>query len=93
MMTVRPISLARYPLIVQLMLTHIVSVGNLLRITDLVPVSLETAMANYKVPGLSQDEIKDAANFIRTCLKLDYMERATAQELKDHSFLANALRC
>ena len=92
-MTVRPISVARYPLIVQFMLTRIVPVGNLLRITDLVPVSLETAMANYKVPGLSQDEIKDAANFIRTCLKLDYMERATAQELKDHSFLANALRC
>lgn len=67
--------------------------GNLRRISDLIPVSLETAMANYKVPGLAEDEIKKAADFIRACLRFDYKERATAEELKGHAFLADAFRC
>lgn len=50
-------------------------------------------MANYKVPGLAEDEIKKAADFIRACLRLDYKERATAEELKGHAFLADAFRC
>lgn len=56
-------------------------------------MSLETAMANYKVPGLAEDEIKKAADFIRACLRFDYKERATAEELKGHAFLADAFRC
>jgi len=67
--------------------------GNLLRISELIPISLETAMANYNVPGLSEDEIKKAADFIRACLRFDYSERATAEELQDHAFLADAFRC
>ncbi|KAH9929341.1 kinase-like domain-containing protein [Fomitopsis serialis] len=67
--------------------------GNLLRISELIPSSLETAMANYKVPGLSEDEIKKAADFIRACLRFDYSERATAEELQDHAFLADAFKC
>ncbi|KAJ6595963.1 kinase-like domain-containing protein [Mycena sp. CBHHK59/15] len=67
--------------------------GNLLRINELIPSSLETAMANYKIPGLSEDEIKKAAGFIRACLRFDYKERATAKELQDHPFLADAFKC
>lgn len=50
-------------------------------------------MANYKIPGLSEDEIKRAASFIRSCLRFDYTERATAEELRKHEFLADAFRC
>ncbi|KZT01577.1 kinase-like protein [Laetiporus sulphureus 93-53] len=67
--------------------------GNLLHISELIPVSLETAIANYKVPGLSEDEIKRAADFIRACLRFDYAERATAEELQKHEFLAGAFKC
>ncbi|KAI0806864.1 kinase-like domain-containing protein [Fomes fomentarius] len=67
--------------------------GNLRRVSELIPVPLETAMANYKVPGLAEDEIKKAADFIRACLRFDYKERATAEELKGHTFLADAFRC
>ena len=77
------------------LLTCSLDAGNLLRIpaSDLVPVSLEAAMANYKIPGLAEDEISKAADFIRACLRFDYMERATAEELKGHAFLADAFRC
>ncbi|KAK7449631.1 hypothetical protein VKT23_013106 [Stygiomarasmius scandens] len=46
--------------------------GNLLRIQELIPSSLETAMANYKIPGLEEEEINRAADFIRACLRFDY---------------------
>ncbi|KAJ3733611.1 kinase-like domain-containing protein [Lentinula guzmanii] len=67
--------------------------GNLLRIPELVPVTLEQAMTNYKIPGLTEQDIKLAADFIRACLKFDYKERATATELIAHPFLEDALRC
>ncbi|KAJ6491475.1 hypothetical protein DFH09DRAFT_1338534 [Mycena vulgaris] len=60
---------------------------------DLVPCRLETAMANYWIPGLSKDEIKKAPDFIRACLRFDYTERATAKELEKHPFLADAFKC
>lgn len=67
--------------------------GNLLRAPELTPVSLEAAMASYKIPNLSEDEIHLAADFIRACLKFDPEERATAEDLRMHKFLANAFRC
>jgi serine/threonine-protein kinase SRPK3 len=67
--------------------------GNLLRIPELIPVSLEAAMGSYKIPNLSEDEIHLAADFIRACLKFDYEERATAEDLQKHKFLANAFEC
>ncbi|KAI9057489.1 kinase-like protein [Trametes sanguinea] len=67
--------------------------GNLRRIPELIPVSIESAMENYKVPGLTEDVIKQAADFIRACLRFDYMERATAKELMNHAFLADAFHC
>ncbi|KAJ3749044.1 kinase-like domain-containing protein [Lentinula detonsa] len=67
--------------------------GNLLRIPELIPVTLEQAMTNYKIPGLTEQDIKLAADFIRACLKFDYKERATATELTAHPFLEDALRC
>jgi len=67
--------------------------GNLLRVPESIPVSLEAAMANYKIPNLSEDEIHLAAEFIRVCLKFDHKERATAEELQKHKFLANAFKC
>ncbi|KIK62527.1 hypothetical protein GYMLUDRAFT_72747 [Collybiopsis luxurians FD-317 M1] len=63
--------------------------GNLIRIPDLVPVKLENAMANYKIPGLTENDIGLAADFIRDCLKFDYKERASAKELIEHPFLKN----
>ncbi|CDO70010.1 hypothetical protein BN946_scf184354.g12 [Trametes cinnabarina] len=67
--------------------------GNLRRIPELIYVSLESAMENYKLPGLTEDEIKKAADFIRACLRFDYKERATAEELKRHAFLTDAFQC
>ncbi|KAF9058690.1 kinase-like domain-containing protein [Rhodocollybia butyracea] len=67
--------------------------GNLLRIPELVPVKLEDAMANYKIPGLATNEIELAAEFMRDCLKFDYKERASAKELISHPFLKNVFGC
>jgi len=67
--------------------------GNLLRIPELITFSLKDAMKNYKIPNLSEDEIKAAAEFIRACLKLDYVDRATAKDLQKHRFLADAFTC
>ena len=63
------------------------------RVPELILVSLEAAMASYKIPTLSEDEIHLAADFIRACLKFDYEERATAEDLQKHEFLANAFNC
>ncbi|KAJ7237992.1 kinase-like domain-containing protein [Mycena rebaudengoi] len=64
--------------------------GNLLRICeeDLVLTSIEAAMANYNIPGLSDDVIATAADFIRACLQLSYNDRATAEELQRHPFIS-----
>ena len=59
----------------------------------MIPVSLEAAMASYKIPNLSEDEILLAADFIWACLKFDYEERATGEDLRKHEFLANAFNC
>ena len=66
--------------------------GNLLRITEPMPVSLEEAMQGCKIPNLSEDEIKLAADFIRACLKFDYEERAAAEDLRKHMFLKDAFK-
>jgi serine/threonine-protein kinase SRPK3 len=50
-------------------------------------------MANYKIPNLPKDEIESAADFIRACLKFDYEERATAEDLQKHRFLTDAFLC
>ncbi|KAJ3807982.1 kinase-like domain-containing protein [Lentinula aff. lateritia] len=50
--------------------------GNLLRIHDLKPITIEQAMRNYKIPGLTEHHIG-----------LDYKERATSSELILHPFL------
>jgi len=50
-------------------------------------------MANYKIPNLPKEEIESAAEFIRECLKFDYEERATAEDLQKHRFLKDAFTC
>ncbi|KAJ4469865.1 kinase-like domain-containing protein [Lentinula aciculospora] len=67
--------------------------GDLLRIPELVPITIEAAMANYKIPGLTEEDIGLAANFMRECLKFDYRERATAKDLIKHKFLADVFMC
>ncbi|KAE9399800.1 kinase-like protein [Gymnopus androsaceus JB14] len=62
-------------------------------VPDLVPVKLEDAMANYKIPGLTEHEVRLAANFIRDCLKFDYKKRASAKQLINHPFLKNVFGC
>lgn len=50
-------------------------------------------MAGYKIPDLSEADIKLAADFIRASLKFDYKDRPSAVELRGHNFLADASRC
>lgn len=50
-------------------------------------------MANYQIPSLPKHEIESAADFIRECLKFDYEERATAEDLQKHRFLVDAFLC
>ncbi len=63
---------------------------NLRNIPGLIAITLESAMANYKVPGLCENDIMEASDFIRACLKFDYTERATAKDLIRHPFAVNA---
>ena len=44
-------------------------VGNLPRISDLYPMDIETALANYNI--LPEEEISPAASFISSCLQLN----------------------
>ncbi|KAK7018874.1 kinase-like domain-containing protein [Favolaschia claudopus] len=67
--------------------------GNLRRISELIPVTIEQAMRNYKIPGLSEEDICEAAEFIRACLDLDDEKRKTAKELVGHIFLKKAFSC
>ncbi|KDR77473.1 hypothetical protein GALMADRAFT_65701 [Galerina marginata CBS 339.88] len=64
--------------------------GKLLRIDELLPVPLETAMMNY---GLPEAEVIPAANFIRACLHLNPKERSSASDLEAHPWLETAYMC
>jgi len=76
--------LKRYPRSVD----YFDSTGKLLRIDELFPVSLEEAIANYKL--LDNDEIQPAATFIRDCIRFDPKDRPTAEALTIHPWLSNA---
>lgn len=67
--------------------------GNLLRIPDLVPMTIEQAFTNYKIEGLSEEDMKDGADFVRCCLELDHEKRPTARTLLDHRFMRKAFGC
>ncbi|PPQ99428.1 hypothetical protein CVT24_005415 [Panaeolus cyanescens] len=73
--------------------TYFDSEGNLIHIPELIPVKIEQAMSNYNIPGLSQEDIAESADFIRACLHLDHEKRPTASELLKHSFLKKAFHC
>ena len=47
--------------------------------------SPEEALRNYNI--CTEDEIRDAARFMRRCLQLDPEKRASARELLDDSWL------
>ncbi|KAF7289361.1 Kinase-like protein [Mycena indigotica] len=66
------------------------SQGALVRIPELIPVSIEQAMQNYNISGLAEEDIKESADFIRACLQLDHTKRPTAGELLKHSFAMKA---
>ena len=51
---------------------------------------VEKAISNYKLPGLSPNDIKEAAAFITTCLALDPSKRPLASELVNHPWLKGA---
>ncbi|KAL0957553.1 hypothetical protein HGRIS_001340 [Hohenbuehelia grisea] len=64
--------------------------GNLLRVPELIPVKLEDAISNYKIQALDDNDIREAADFIRSCLHLDWTQRKTAEELLKHPFALQA---
>ena len=61
----------------------------LLRITDLCPLSIEQALANYKI--LSKEEIAPAASFIKACFRLNsFYKPSDPFELELHPWLKGA---
>jgi serine/threonine-protein kinase SRPK3 len=64
------------------------SVGNLLRIDSLIPVSIEVALTNYGV-----EDIGPTAQFIRGCLCFDPDERPSIKEIQSHTWLRFAWVC
>ena len=70
------------------LINELLNAGKLLRISDLYPVSIETALANYKI--LPEEEITPAAAFIRECLRLNSSDRPSAKELELHPWLKGA---
>jgi len=70
------------------LMNELSNAGKLLRIPDLYPVSIETALANYKI--LPEEEITPAAAFIRECLQLNSSDRPSAKELELHPWLKGA---
>jgi serine/threonine protein kinase len=61
------------------------------RIQTVVTVGIDQAIANYKV--LAAEDIKPAAEFIATCLRLDPLERPSACDLAAHPWLKGADSC
>jgi len=66
----------------------IICQGNLLRIGDLIPVSVEEALTNYGVK-----DIGPTSQFIRDCLRFDPDERPCIKEIQSHAWLKNAFGC
>ncbi|KIP06099.1 hypothetical protein PHLGIDRAFT_73196 [Phlebiopsis gigantea 11061_1 CR5-6] len=64
-------------------------VGKLHRISEFFPVTIEEALRNYKV--LTEEEIRPAAEFIRSCVRLDPSERLTAEEIVQHPWLSSPI--
>jgi serine/threonine-protein kinase SRPK3 len=54
-------------------------------------VGLEQALINYKV--LHPDDVAPAAQFIRSCLRLDPAQRLTAEQLAADDWLMMAEGC
>ena len=65
--------------------------GNLQRIPDLMLVPMENAISVYNV--VPKEEVEPAAEFIRSCLRLDPLKRPGASELEKHPWLAKAFSC
>lgn len=63
--------------------------GDLLRIDELYPVSIEEALGNYDI--VRKDVIGPAAAFIRRCIVLDPNLRPTAAELLEDPWLNTSL--
>lgn len=64
---------------------------NLKNIPDLIPLSIDEAISVYeKVP---ESEVGPAADFIRTCLRLDPLQRPSAKDLEQHPWLKNGFSC
>ena len=67
-------------------LFKVVLPGNLLRKKELPSTSIAARLASYNI--LEEDEIKPAAEFIGRCLRLEYSNRPTSEELSDDDWLA-----
>lgn len=61
--------------------------GNLRRIEQLFPVTVEQAMMNH---GMPEAEALPAAAFVRACLRLNPAERSSASDLESHTWLETA---
>lgn len=56
-----------------------------------IPLTLEEMIAHHNV--LRTDDVKPAANFIRTCLQLEPNKRPSATDLLNHRWLDGASVC
>ena len=67
---------------------HSVFAGDLTRIGPLHPVSIEATLT--QTTSLTPKEIRQSADFIRACLRLDQDVRPTADQLQEHPWLLGA---
>ena len=67
------------------------SEGNLLRVKDIGPVSLEQLIKHLK-PRLTEDEVREFAEFLKPIIRLDPDTRPPASELLKHPWLKTGSR-
>lgn len=64
-------------------------VAGKLRRVELIPAqSIENSIRTFNI--VPEDQVADAASFIRACLRLDSYDRPTANDLEKHPWIVSA---